>query len=94
MLMLAAISLLAAQSARAQTQAEPPAPVASVATPRYGNQELKQAFDFIDANHDGRISREEAAGFRGVARHFDDADLDRDNVLSRAEFENAMNAGK
>ena len=45
----------------------------------------------MDANHDGKISREEAAGFRGVARHFDQADTNHDGFLSRDEFDAAMN---
>lgn len=52
------------------------------------------AFKFMDANKDGKISREEAAGFRSVARHFDEADTNKDNALSREEFENALNGVK
>lgn len=45
----------------------------------------------MDANRDGKISRAEAAGFRGVARYFDQADTDQDGFLSRSEFGAAMN---
>ena len=45
----------------------------------------------MDANPDGKLSREEAAGFRGVARHFDQADTNHDGFLSRKEFDAAMN---
>lgn len=45
----------------------------------------------MDANRDSKISRKEAAGFRGVARHFDQADADKDGFLSRGEFDAAMN---
>lgn len=85
-----------AQAAAPQTQPVQPAKAASAATttPRYTAQELERAFNFIDANKDGKISREEAAGFRGVAKHFDEADTNKDGFLSREEFENALNGVK
>lgn len=72
---------------------EAPAPAASVraAAPRYSAGNLAMAFGYMDANHDGKISREEAAGFSGVARHFDQADTSHDGFLSREEFDYAMN---
>jgi hypothetical protein len=60
----------------------------------YAAKDVARAFAFMDANKDGKISREEAAGFRGVARHFDAADSNRDSLLSRAEFESALNKKK
>jgi hypothetical protein len=84
-------------SAHAQSaQATAPADAASVAkasapAPRYAASDLERAFDFMDDNHDGKVSREEASGFRGVAKHFDQADTDRDSFLSREEFDTAMN---
>ena len=94
-----AAALLVALSARAQTPDTPAAAAASRAAtvqapasaPRYAAGDLQQAFNFMDANRDGQISREEAAGFRGVARHFDQADADKDGFLSRSEFDAAMN---
>ena len=94
-----AAALLLTMGAQAQS-ADLPAtaamPSSSAATgqtpaPRYGASDLQQAFDFMDANRDGKISREEAAGFRGVARYFDQADTDKDGFLSRSEFDAAMN---
>ena len=67
----------------------PASPTASV--PRYTASDLQQAFNFMDANRDNKVSREEASAFRGVARHFDQADADKDGVLSRGEFDAAMN---
>ena len=59
--------------------------------PKYSRRDIERAFNFLDANHDGKISREEAAGFRNVAKHFDAADTNRDNVLSLQEFGAALN---
>ena len=80
------------------TQGVPaPEPAASATSasqtpaPRYTASNLERAFNFMDANHDGQVSREEAAGFRGVARHFDQADTNHDGFLSRDEFDAAMN---
>lgn len=52
------------------------------------------AFDYLDRDKNGSISRDEAAGIRGVARNFDRADLDRNNMLSRDEFTDAMKRSK
>lgn len=73
-----------------------PAKAAAIATaaPKHSAKEIERAFNFMDTNKDGKISREEAAGFRGVARHFDEADTNKDGFLSREEFENALNGVK
>ena len=59
--------------------------------PRYAANELERAFGFIDGDHDGKISWQEASGFRGVAKNFDRADTNQDGFLSREEFDAAMN---
>lgn len=64
-------------------QARPP--------PRYSVTNIERAFNFMDANKDGQLSRQEAAGFRQVAKYFDAADTDRDGMMSLAEFGSAMN---
>lgn len=64
---------------------------AEPAAPRYAASDLGRAFSFMDGNGDGKVSRQEASGFRGVAKNFDRADTDKDNFLSREEFDKAMN---
>lgn len=107
MLTLTAAAALLATGAHAQTtEAAVPAQVASpaqaaqaaapvvVAAAKYAATDIERAFGFLDANKDSKISRDEAAGFRGVARHFDKADSNKDHALSREEFENALNGKK
>jgi len=78
--------------APAASSSAPPATASAAPAPaRYTASNLALAFNFMDANHDGRISREEAASFSGVAKHFDEADTNHDNALSREEFDYAMN---
>ena len=59
--------------------------------PKYSAKDIERAFSFMDANKDGKISRAEAAGFRNVAKHFDAADSNKENLLSLEEFGNALN---
>ncbi len=86
--------VLFAAGAQAQTAVAAPASTAAPAEPKYTVAQIAQAFGFIDSNKDGKLSREEAAGFRGVARHFDEADANKDGVLSRQEFESALSTEK
>jgi hypothetical protein len=96
MLTLTAAGALLAMRAQAQTP-EPDAVAPAQATPspaaapKYAAKDMAMAFSYMDANKDGKVSREEAAGFRGVARHFDEADTNRDGFLSSQEFESALN---
>jgi hypothetical protein len=101
LLALAAAAALLATQAQAQT-AEPAAaasaPSASTPAPAtvtyYDPKDLERAFKFMDKTGDGKVSRDEASNFRGVSKHFDEADLNKDSFLSREEFDNAMNRSK
>ncbi|WP_175456096.1 EF-hand domain-containing protein [Polaromonas sp. JS666] len=98
LLALAAAAALLAAQAQAQT-AEPAAAasapaVAAPAVAKYDPKDLERAFKFMDKNGDGKVSRDEASNFRGVSKHFDEADLNKDNFLSREEFDNAMNQSR
>lgn len=81
---------VAASAAASDTTIAPNA----VATPKYSAADIKTIFSYLDRNGDGRISKEEAASFKGVARNFDRADTNKDGVLSFEEFEFAMNQAK
>lgn len=59
--------------------------------PKYAAQDIERALGFLDSNHDGKISRGKAAGFKNVTKYFDAADSDKDGTLSREEFKNALN---
>jgi opacity protein-like surface antigen len=100
LLALATVAALLATQAQAQS-AEPaaapaaaPASAAAPATAKYDTKDLARAFSFMDKNGDGKVSRDEASNFRGVSKHFDEADLNKDNFLSREEFDNAMNRSR
>lgn len=83
-----------APAATTSAPATPPATPVSAPGPAYTASNIALAFTYIDTNKDGKIGREEAAGFRGVAKYFDEADFNKDGFLSREEFENAMNRSK
>ena len=103
MLTLTAAAALIATAAHAQaanTATPPPAPVApasaasAATTPKYSAQDVDRVFNYLDTNRDGKISRQEAAAFKNIASHFDGADANKDNVLTHAEFDNAVNGRK
>ena len=97
MLTVGAAAALFATSVHAQSADASVAPGASgtaaaqAPAPRYTASELERAFGFMDSDRDHRISRQEASGFRGVAKNFDRADTNHDGFLSREEFDTAMN---
>jgi hypothetical protein len=99
---LATVAALLATQAQAQTTepaagASAPAAAATASAPvvlKYDPKDLERAFKFMDKTGDGKVSRDEASNFRGVSKHFDEADLNKDGFLSREEFDNAMNRSR
>jgi hypothetical protein len=97
-----AVALLATQAqaqttepaAAASAPAAAPAPPATPTATYYDPKDLERAFKFMDKTGDGKVSRDEASNFRGVSKHFDEADVNKDGFLSREEFDNAMNRSK
>ena len=48
--------------------------------------EATKRWQAADKDGDGALSREEAAGMRGVAMHFDEVDANKDGKVERAEM--------
>ena len=87
--MLAAAVLVTAEAQTQQAQTQTRASETTIKT-RYSISDIARAFGFIDANKDGKMSREEAAGFRNIAKYFDAADINQDGNLSIEEFSSAL----
>jgi hypothetical protein len=85
--LFATLSLGTVMALHAQVPAQQPIPPSRN---NWTTAQIAEAFKRLDANGDGLISREEAAVARGVAKHFDQADTNRDGSLSAPEFESAM----
>lgn len=56
----------------------------------YGTPQTNPAFQKLDANHDGFVSREEAKGDKSLYSHFDQADLNHDGKLDEDELIKAL----
>ncbi|WP_372827735.1 EF-hand domain-containing protein [Polaromonas sp.] len=72
----------AAQSAPTMQGAAPKAAPA--------DQDSAAAFTRADANKDGKLSRQEAARLPAVEQRFDQIDSNKDQFVSREEFEAAI----
>lgn len=82
-----------AWSSRAQTPISPPADdkrPRDVAQMRLSSAQVQQAFQHIDSNRDGNLSRGEVGVFPRIERHFERIDVNRDGTISPAEFEQAL----
>jgi hypothetical protein len=56
--------------------------------PRSGDRTAQVSFEAADANKDGKVDKNEAAGIPGF--NFTSADVDDDETVSREEFRTAM----
>ena len=90
------VSMALATSGRAQT-ATPPVP--SLSAPQAADKaskmklsaaQVQQAFQQIDKNRDGSLSRSEVSVFPRIERHFERMDVNGDGKLSPTEFEDAV----
>ena len=95
----AAAVCLAIGSAGAQTlppsAPPPPAPQAVPANPplpaaRWTVAQIREAFDMADTDSNGELSRAEAQRLAVLPRSFEEMDLNKDGVLTRAEYEAAF----
>lgn len=57
---------------------------------RWTQLQIDDAFRKTDADHDGRLTRQEASIWSGLSRQFDVVDRDRDGWISRDEFNDAL----
>src|SRR5690349_11597110 len=64
----------------------------SPAGDKIGTDKNDPGFNVLDKNHDGYISRTEAAGNPALAKKFKDADRNNDGKLSRTEYLMTMTA--
>jgi len=97
LLAAATLSLLGPFAALAQTTPAPvtppsqpvqPSPVAPMAPAEKPQRLSAEKFGQVDTNHDGAISREEAAAAPKLAGAFDEIDADRDGRVLPAELKN------
>ena len=90
-LLFATVLVGAALALPARGQTPPPArPADKAAAMKLSTAQIQQAFQQIDSNHDGSLSRAEVAVFPRIERHFERIDADRDGKLSPREFEDAL----
>lgn len=100
--LIAALAMGAAATARAQNSpsspASPTSPSAQMvpsatnsAIPpnRVTRNDLEAAFNRADTNRDGKLDRQEAEHFPALAQRFELIDTDRDTFISRGEFSSA-----
>ncbi|MBG9389095.1 EF-hand domain-containing protein [Caenimonas aquaedulcis] len=81
-------------AAPAPTASLPIVPVAPATQPlppnRWNAAQIRQAFDLADGDANGELTRQEVQRLAIVPRPFEDMDLNKDGVISRAEFEGAF----
>ena len=79
-----------AWSSRAETTNPDDKKPREVAQMRLSSAQVQQAFQHIDTNRDGSLSRAEVGVFPRIERHFERIDANRDGSISPAEFETAL----
>jgi Ca2+-binding EF-hand superfamily protein len=90
MLGLASLPLIlagAVLSAHAQSQSPAAQPTAAK-----DKQMVESAFTKVDANTDGKLSKQEAAKLPAIGAKFDDLDKDKDGQLTLDEFTTAFSS--
>ncbi|WHZ09903.1 MAG: hypothetical protein OJF60_000342 [Burkholderiaceae bacterium] len=102
LMIIAAWALSSAAAVHAQTYgtqpAQPARPGAPMTAPAgamdppqaTSRADADSAFKRADANHDGKLSREEAAAIPTLAEHFDQADANHDGSITKDEYEKVL----
>lgn len=67
-----------------------PAFAQSAAPAEGGKSDAQASFEVLDANKDGGISKDEAAGMKGLSESFDKIDANKDAKLDLKEFSKAI----
>lgn len=67
-----------------------PAFAQSAAPSEGGKSDAQASFEVLDANKDGGISKDEAAGMKGLSESFDKIDSNKDAKLDLKEFSKAI----
>jgi Ca2+-binding EF-hand superfamily protein len=61
-----------------------------VAPKEGGKSDAQASFEVLDANRDGGISKDEAAGMKGLSESFGTLDANKDGKLDLKEFSKAV----
>jgi hypothetical protein len=92
-LVAAALALAVGSANAADTKAKTDHKASAGATSdKIGTDKNDPGFNNLDKNHDGYLSRTEAAGNPTLAKKFKDADRNNDGKLSRSEYLMTMTA--
>ncbi|MBS0317167.1 MAG: EF-hand domain-containing protein [Proteobacteria bacterium] len=74
----------------AQPSAPMAAPAGAMDPPPASKKDAAASFERADANHDGKLSRNEAAAIPWLEQHFDEADANHDGSVTRDEYNKAL----
>ena len=90
-LLVATLAFVGIAGAQGQTASPAPARDASAAAGsipanRATSNDVNAAFDRVDSDKDGKLSRTEAENMPAVAQRFEQIDTDRDTFVSREEL--------
>ena len=92
-LVAAALALAVGSANAADTKAKTHSKAAAGATSdKIGTDKNDPGFNVLDKNHDGYLSRTEAARSSTVMKRFKEADSNHDGKLSRTEYLKTMTA--
>lgn len=83
-ILLGALTLALGLTLAGASQAQTTAPDEAAA--------MKARFERLDTNHDGKLSKAEAAALPALATRFDELDTDHDGAVSMSEFAKGASA--